>query len=76
MHGNVFQWVEDCYKENYEGAPTDGHAVISSDCNRRVVRGGSWLRGPDYLRSAYRYWNSYGNRLSDVGFRVGRTLTR
>jgi formylglycine-generating enzyme required for sulfatase activity len=75
MHGNVFQWVEDCYKENYEGAPTDGDAVISSDCNRRVVRGGSLLRSPDYVRSAYRNWNSSGNRLTDVGFRVGRTLT-
>jgi formylglycine-generating enzyme required for sulfatase activity len=75
MHGNVFQWVEDCYKENYKDAPTDGHAVISSDCNRRVVRGGSWLRGPDYLRSAYRNWISSGNRLTDLGFRVARTLT-
>jgi formylglycine-generating enzyme required for sulfatase activity len=43
MHGNVWEWVEDCYRSNYDGAPTDGSARISPDCTNHVVRGGSWI---------------------------------
>jgi formylglycine-generating enzyme required for sulfatase activity len=43
MHGNVWEWVEDCYQSNYDGAPTDGSARISPDCTNHVVRGGSWV---------------------------------
>jgi formylglycine-generating enzyme required for sulfatase activity len=77
MHGNVWQWVEDCYKDDYEGAPTDGSAVASGNCScgRRVVRGGSWLYNPVLLRSANRSWYSSDNRLNNLGIRVGRTLT-
>ena len=49
MHGNVWEWVQDCWNDNYEGAPTDGTAWLSGDCDRRVLRGGSWeasSRGP------------------------------
>jgi hypothetical protein len=42
MHGNVWEWVEDCYNNSYEGAPTDGSAWLTGDCNSRVVRGGAW----------------------------------
>ena len=42
MHGNVWEWVEDCWHESYEGAPSDGSAWTSGDCSRRVLRGGSW----------------------------------
>ena len=42
MHGNVGEWVQDCWNESYEGAPTDGSAWESGDCDYRVVRGGSW----------------------------------
>jgi formylglycine-generating enzyme required for sulfatase activity len=42
MHGNVWEWVEDCYRDSYMGAPTDGSAVTSGDCGLRVLRGGSW----------------------------------
>ena len=54
MHGNVWEWVEDCWNESYEGAPDDGSAWISGDCARRVVRGGSWNDPPRNLRSASR----------------------
>ena len=54
MAGNVWQWVQDCYHDNYNGAPTDGSAWTSGDCSRRVVRGGSWYNIPRVLRSAYR----------------------
>ena len=54
MHGNVWEWVEDCYNASYEGAPTDGTAWASGDCGRRVLRGGSWnsFRGSCVLRIA------------------------
>ena len=61
---------------NYDGAPTDGSAWIEGgDCSRRVVRGGSWNDDPADLRSAYRSRDTTGYRGSDLGFRVGRTLT-
>ena len=42
LHGNVWEWVQDCWNKNYKGAPTDGRAWTSGDCGRRVIRGGSW----------------------------------
>jgi len=75
MHGNAWHWVEDCYQDSYEDAPSDGSAIIIADCSRRVIRGGSWNSGPRNLRSANRSWNSTGYRDSILGFRVGRTLT-
>ena len=73
--GNVWEWVEDCWNESYAGAPSDGSAWKSGDCDRRVVRGGSWLGGPRILRSAHRDRGASGLRSSVVGFRVARTLT-
>ena len=56
MHGNVWEWVEDCWHENYQYAPSDGSAwTVGGDCSRRVFRGGSWSDVPAFLRSAYRY---------------------
>ena len=74
MAGNVFQWAQDCYHGNYDGAPDDGSAWISGDCGFRVVRGGSWNNAPEILRSARRNGNSPFNRSYLLGFRVGRTL--
>jgi formylglycine-generating enzyme required for sulfatase activity len=75
MAGNVWQWVQDCYHDHYNGAPTDGSARITGDCSRRVVRGGSWGNIPQYLRSASREWFSADDRDFHIGFRLGRTLT-
>ena len=75
MIGNVWEWTEDCWNDTYQGAPTDGSAWTAGDCNRRVVRGGSWNYGPDLLRSALRDWFTTGLRLDHVGFRVARTLS-
>jgi formylglycine-generating enzyme required for sulfatase activity len=76
MHGNVTEWTQDCYHKNYEGAPEDGSAWITSgDCQYRVMHSGSWLYGPYNLRSAYRVAFEAIYRLSDLGFRLGRTLT-
>jgi len=75
MHGNVWQWVEDCYNDDYQGAPQDGSAWIEGvDCTRRVVRGGSWYSNSPDLRSATRYRNLTADHSYVQGFRVGRTL--
>ena len=75
MHGNVWEWVEDCYSNGYAGAPVDGSAWESGECGRRVLRGGSWSSVPKSLRSANRNWLPTGIRYYLNGFRVARTLT-
>jgi len=75
MHGNVWEWTQDCWNDNYTGAPADGNAWISGDCSRRVLRGGSWTDYPRVLRAANRNWNSTAIRkLIYFGFRVARSL--
>ena len=75
MHGNVWEWVQDCWNDSYGGAPSDGSAWQSGDCAKRVLRGGSWYVDPRNLRSANRFRYDSGFRGSDFGFRVARTLT-
>ena len=75
VHGNVQEWVEDCWNDSYNGAPSDGSAWESGECSWRVLRGGSWFNPPGDLRSAYRLRNTPGNRNNHTGFRVARTLT-
>ena len=74
MLGNVWEWTEDCYNGNYEGAPSDGSAWRSGACTRGVVRGGSWNTSPRYARSARRNWSDFGSRVSNRGFRAASTL--
>jgi formylglycine-generating enzyme required for sulfatase activity len=77
MHGNVWEWVEDCWNESYAGAPSDGSAWTSGDYFLRVVlRGGSWYSGPEYLGSADRFRDGTNVRDAGFGFRVARTLSR
>ena len=73
VHGNVWEWVEDCWHDSYAGAPADGTAFTAVDCRVHVVRGGSWFNVPRLLRAAFRLGNV--NRGNRFGFRVGRTLT-
>ena len=84
MHGNVAEWVQDCWHENYEGAPSDGSAWTSScqvgddneDYNHetgfRVCRGGSWYGNTWNLYSASRTFYPRWDRLSGVGFRLAK----
>ena len=72
--GNVFEWVEDCWNNNYQGAPTDGSAWIEGDCAKRLLRGGSWFSQPKYVRSAFRNRFNSDARASTFGFRVAREL--
>ena len=75
MHGNVWERVEDCWNDSYDGAPSDGGAWLSGECSSRVLRGGSWYSRPQVLRAAKRGRNSTGYRNSKWGFRIARTLT-
>jgi formylglycine-generating enzyme required for sulfatase activity len=74
VHGNVWEWVEDCWHDSYNGAPSDGSAWTSVDCSRRVLRGGSWGIDPGILRAARRDWGTPVDRGGDIGFRLARTL--
>ena len=72
MHGNVNDWVQDCWNENYRGAPIDGSARTLGDCGRRVTRGGSWYNNMGSQRSANRYGPPRSNRASSRGFRLAQ----
>ncbi len=75
MHGNVWEWAEDCWHDNYQGAPANGSAwQDGGDCSGRVLRGGSWDNFPRYLRSAYRNRNTSNATNFNLGFRLARTL--
>jgi formylglycine-generating enzyme required for sulfatase activity len=67
MVGNVWEWTEDRWRANYEGAPADGSPWTGGDCSRRVIRGGSWASIPGSLRSAYRGWDSTDDRDNFLG---------
>ena len=75
MHGNVREWVQDCWNMNYAGAPRDGQAWEAGDCDHRVARGGSWYYAPDVLRSASRERYLTDVRDNNGGFRVARLMT-
>ena len=74
MHGNVSEWVEDCWISGYSNAPVDGAALTRANCPRRVLRGGAWNDKPRYLRSANRSRGDPAKRAPGFGFRVARTL--
>ncbi len=78
VHGNVWEWVEDCWHATYDGAPTDGSAWLNSDqtdCSKAVVRGGSWYGEPNSVRSAFRYGIARDGQDDSLGFRIARTLS-
>ncbi|MFK8080796.1 MAG: SUMF1/EgtB/PvdO family nonheme iron enzyme [Granulosicoccus sp.] len=75
MHGNVWEWTEDCWHTNYQGAPVNGRAWVSTgDCQQRVVRGGAWYSGPSQLRSSQRNKNRAISGSDSIGFRIVRML--
>jgi formylglycine-generating enzyme required for sulfatase activity len=74
VHGNVREWVADCWNESLAGVPRDASPRTTGDCSRRVVRGGSWDDEPKDLRSAKRGWELATERRSQIGFRVARAL--
>ena len=75
LHSNVWEWVEDCWHNNYQGAPTDGRAWTTGCVEARaVVRGGSWYYNPRHLRAALRNWLRPSFRYFDSGFRLVQDL--
>jgi formylglycine-generating enzyme required for sulfatase activity len=74
VHGNAWEWCEDLWHDNYNGAPADGSAWTTGSRAFRVLRGGSWYYGPVTLRAAVRYGINSGLRNGDAGFRLARTL--
>jgi formylglycine-generating enzyme required for sulfatase activity len=76
VHGNVNEWVEDCMSDDVHNPPSDGSARTTGYCSERILRGGSWLSDPQDLAFSFRFTlNTAGDRHSDVGFRVARTLS-
>ena len=74
MSGNVREWVQDCWHDSYDGAPTDGSAWEPEGCVPRAIRSGSWYGKPSYIRSANRFWYPTYFRNNNLGFRLARTL--
>ena len=75
LHGNVFEWVEDCWHENYERAPKNGQAwTTGGDCSLRVIRGGSWFSHAGFMRSANRNGAKVDTRFTHYGLRVARAI--
>jgi formylglycine-generating enzyme required for sulfatase activity len=75
MHGNVWEWVEDCYIGTYAGMPRDGSAPATACADGdRVVRGGSWYNSAKSLRSASRDSDTPDMRYDILGFRLARTI--
>jgi formylglycine-generating enzyme required for sulfatase activity len=74
MHGNVWEWVQDCNSENYANAADDASAETGGDCTSRVLRGGAWIGNPLGVRSASRYRLAADGADNAFGFRVARPL--
>ena len=74
MLGNVFQWTEDCWHDDYKGAPVDGAARTDGDCSDHELRGGSWFSTPAFVRADYRNHFAANYRTSSVGIRLVREL--
>ncbi|MFP3569554.1 SUMF1/EgtB/PvdO family nonheme iron enzyme [Paraburkholderia sp. SIMBA_030] len=74
MNGGVWEWVGDCWHNSYQNAPADGRAWDTPGCEMRVIRGGSWREGANYMLSATRFKYSAGVRQSQDGFRVVKEL--
>lgn len=74
MAGNVWEWVEDCWHDTYDGAPTDGSVWEEKHVVQRVRRGGSWESIPDTLRSSYRTRYDADNSNYRLGFRLAQDL--
>ena len=73
MHGNIWEWCQDDWHNNYIDAPKDGSGWTSRSGNTKLLRGGSWLGIPVNCRSAFRYFynlDAYDYYYSDIGFRV------
>ena len=74
LHGNVYEWVEDCWNVDHSAASGNGAARADGDCNYRVMKGGSWVTHGYQMRAAARVRYVTDYRYDDYGFRIARTL--
>ena len=74
LHGNVFEWVEDCLNDSYKEAGSSSKARLTGDCSYHMLRSGSWSGAPRGLRSSIRRSNKLSIRISNIGFRLARDL--
>jgi formylglycine-generating enzyme required for sulfatase activity len=74
MVGNVWQWLQDCYVDDYNKTPTDGSSLEINGCLERVLRGGSWIDLPRYLRSAVRFKLLFSVTGDSMSFRMATAL--
>ena len=77
MHGNLAEWVMDCGNEMNLLEPSDGSPRLNGDCNRRIIKDGSWSNNVHFIRSSVRLSPPDGNdhQGKNVGFRVARKIT-
>lgn len=73
--GNVFEWTQDCWQDDYAHAPADGSAQGDGECGEREMRGGSWFTAPGYVRRTYRNHFAQDYRSTSVGMRIVRDMT-
>ena len=74
VHGNVWEWTQDCWNGTYAGAPVDSTGWVTGECDKRVLRGGSWGRPAEEMRLAFRQGDERGLRSGKRGFRLLREL--
>jgi formylglycine-generating enzyme required for sulfatase activity/predicted Ser/Thr protein kinase len=72
--GNVFEWTQDCWRDDYANVPVDGSPVRDGDCAQREARGGSWFTPPEFVRPAYRNRFDTGYQATSLGFRLVREI--
>jgi formylglycine-generating enzyme required for sulfatase activity len=76
MLGNVFEWTDDCWVADYQGAPNSGAPQTDGDCSQHELRGGSWFTNPDFVRAAYRGRFASDYRSTSLGFRLIREIAK
>lgn len=74
IHGNVYEFTSDCFVKGHVGNPADGSPRTDGNCDRRVIRGGSWVTHGYQMRAAKRISYTKDYRYDDFGFRLARTL--
>jgi formylglycine-generating enzyme required for sulfatase activity/predicted Ser/Thr protein kinase len=74
--GNAFEWVQDCWRDDYTNAPTDGSPVLEGNCGEREARGGSWFTTPEFVRAGYRNRFDAEYRSNSLGFRLVREIKK
>ncbi|MDP7264461.1 MAG: formylglycine-generating enzyme family protein, partial [Candidatus Thermoplasmatota archaeon] len=74
VHGNIWEWCQDNWHPNFNGAPADGRAWEGGGDVNRVRRGGTWTHDPEHCETAHRNRNGAGYRYKYLGFRIVRSI--